>query len=196
MELVLATSNKHKAEEIGKLLPEGFMLRSLAETGFTSPIEESADTIRGNSLLKAKAVSDFLRASGSTAAVIADDSGLEVDFLGGRPGVHSARYAGEQANDEANNKKLLAEMNTATDRKARFVTVITLIHEGHSFFFEGEVSGTIAHEPRGHAGFGYDPLFIPTGYRSTFAELGPEIKKRISHRAVAINKLLHFLASL
>jgi XTP/dITP diphosphohydrolase len=196
MELVLASSNKHKADEIRQLLPEGFFLRTLAEAGFTSQIEESADTIKGNSLLKARVVSDFLKASGLHAAVIADDSGLEVDSLGGKPGVYSARYAGEGASDESNNKKLLAEMRTVTDRKARFVTVITLIAEGKPFFFEGEISGTIAHEARGHAGFGYDPLFIPTGYRSTFAELGPEVKKQISHRAQAINKLLRFLATL
>src|SRR4051812_19989684 len=124
MELVLATSNKHKASEIRALLPEGFILRTLAEVGFTSQIEETADTIKGNSLLKALAVSDFLKHEGIQAAVIADDSGLEVDCLGGKPGVYSARYSGVGATDEANNKKLLAEMKTATDRKARFVTVI------------------------------------------------------------------------
>jgi XTP/dITP diphosphohydrolase len=193
MELVVATSNKHKVEEIRKLLPQEFLVRTLDETGFHGVIEETAPTIKGNSLLKARVISDYLRAKGKKAAVIADDSGLEVFALDGRPGVHSARYAGPSSTDELNNKKLLGELSSVTDRRARFLTVITLIIESEPVFFEGEVKGTIVYESRGKTGFGYDPLFVPQGYRSTFAELGSEVKNQISHRAEAMRKLVDFL---
>jgi XTP/dITP diphosphohydrolase len=127
-------------------------------------------------------------------AVFADDSGLEVEALNGAPGVYSARYAGVPKDDQKNNQKLLTDLRQATNRKARFVTVITLLINGQVHYFEGEVSGTITHEARGKTGFGYDPLFIPTGYRSTFAELGPEVKNSISHRAAAVSSLIRFLA--
>lgn len=193
MELILATSNKHKVEEIQRLLPEAYAVKSLSEIGFLGTIEEDAPTIEGNSLLKARAISDFLKAKGKLTPVIADDSGLEVFALDGRPGVHSARYAGPGATDETNNKKLLAELSRVTDRRARFVTVITLIAGNEPVFFEGEVKGTITYEARGGSGFGYDPLFIPQGYRSTFAELGAEVKNQVSHRSQAIKKLVDFL---
>ena len=192
MELILASHNKHKVEEIAAVLPPGFSVKTLNEIGITEEIPEPGSTIKENSYLKAKYVFDFLEGK---AAVFADDSGLEVAALNGAPGVYSARYAGVPKNDAANNKKLLQEMNQVTDRKARFVTVITLIMNGETRYFEGEVKGTIAYEPRGNSGFGYDPLFIPQGYRSTFAELGAEIKNSISHRANAVKKLLDFLQS-
>jgi XTP/dITP diphosphohydrolase len=191
MELILASHNKHKAEEISAVLPPGFSVKTLNEIGITEEIPEPGSTIKENSYLKAKCVFDFLEGK---AAVFADDSGLEVAALNGVPGVHSARYAGVPKNDQANNKKLLQEMKQVTDRKARFVTVIALILDGEAHYFEGEVKGTIAYEPRGNSGFGYDPLFIPQGYRSTFAELGAEIKNSISHRANAVKKLLDFLS--
>jgi XTP/dITP diphosphohydrolase len=196
MELIVATSNKHKVEEIKKLLPARFVLRTLSEIGFTDPIEENAPTIKGNSLLKAEAVFNFIRTKHSLPGVIADDSGLEVVALDGRPGVRSARYSGDNATDESNNNKLLSELERVNDRRARFVTVITFMGEGEPVFFEGEVKGTIAYESRGKEGFGYDPLFIPQGYRSTFAELGPEVKNQISHRAAAIKRLVEFLKTL
>ena len=133
--------------------------------------------------------------SGGTNApvtVFADDSGLEVEALDGAPGVFSARYAGVPKNDQQNNEKLLTELSAKSNRRARFVTVITLIHDGAVHYFEGEVKGTIAYEPRGNQGFGYDPLFIPQGYRSTFAELGLEVKNKISHRALAVKQLIEF----
>jgi XTP/dITP diphosphohydrolase len=192
MELILASHNKHKVEEIAAVLPSGYSLKTLNEIGITEEIPEPGATIKENSYLKAKYVSDFLKGK---SAVFADDSGLEVAALNGAPGVYSARYAGIPKNDQANNKKLLQEMNRVTDRKARFVTVITLILNNEIHYFEGEVKGTIAYEPRGNNGFGYDPLFIPQAYRSTFAELGAEVKNSISHRANALKKLLDFLQS-
>ena len=125
--------------------------------------------------------------------MFADDSGLEVNALNNAPGVYSARYAGVPKNDVANNEKLLEELKLKTDRKARFVTVITLILNGEINYFEGEIKGTISFEGRGTRGFGYDPLFIPQGYRSTFAELGADVKNTISHRALAVKKLIEFL---
>jgi XTP/dITP diphosphohydrolase len=192
MELILASHNKHKVEEIAAVLPAGYSVKTLNEIGITEEIPEPGATIKENSYLKAKYVSDFLKGK---VSVFADDSGLEVAALHGAPGVHSARYAGIPKSDEANNKKLLQEMKQVTDRKARFVTVITLILNDEVHYFEGEVKGTIAYEPRGNSGFGYDPLFIPQGYRSTFAELGAEVKNSISHRANAVKKLLDFLQS-
>jgi len=125
--------------------------------------------------------------------VISDDSGLEVDALNGAPGVYSARYAGDPRNDQRNTEKLLDELQGASNRKAQFRTVITLMNAENSFQFEGIVSGTIAKSPRGEAGFGYDPVFVPERYQHTFAELAADVKNKISHRANAIEKLLHFL---
>jgi XTP/dITP diphosphohydrolase len=196
MEIVLASANKHKLREIRELLPAGYSIKGLGDIGFNSQIDEVAETIKGNSLLKAQTVKTFLDRSGSNYAVLADDSGLEVHALEGKPGVHSARFAGAGANDAANNSKLLREMERITDRTARFLTVLTFLSGNGTHFFEGDVKGTIALAPRGNNGFGYDPLFIPQGFRSTFAELGPEIKNRISHRAVAMNKFIDLLTKL
>jgi XTP/dITP diphosphohydrolase len=172
------------------MLPGTVRVAGLQDLDIQEEIEESGTTIADNSRLKAQFLKGRLP---DCDLIIADDSGLEVEALGGAPGVYSARYAGEPKSDEANNRKLLHELSHATNRKARFVTVITLIDGGEVHVFEGEVRGTIAHEPRGVNGFGYDPLFIPTGYRSTFAELGAEVKNAISHRAAAMKKLLAFL---
>jgi XTP/dITP diphosphohydrolase len=197
MELVFASSNKNKIAEVRSLLPASVNLKGLSEIGITGDIPETGITIRENSFLKASSVADHLKRSHIKASVFADDSGLEVETLSGAPGVFSARYAGEPKNDNANNMKLLLELKNVTKRQARFVTVITLIDDKGSInYFEGEITGTIAYEPRGTNGFGYDPLFIPRGYRSTFAELSAEEKNKISHRAVAVKKLVGFLSAL
>lgn len=176
------------------MLPAEFTLGGLEDIGITNEIPEPGSTIKENSYLKAKYVVGFLK--DKAIAVFADDSGLEVEALNGAPGVYSARYAGIPKSDEANNKKLLEELRSKTTRKARFVTVITLIINEEIHYFEGEIKGTIAFELRGKNGFGYDPLFIPQGYRSTFAELSPEVKNTISHRAEAVKKLIAFLSQL
>ena len=212
MKLIFASSNKNKIREISALLPSHIQLLGLADVGITEEIPEPGATIKENSFLKAKYVAERLK----SVTVFADDSGLEVEALDNAPGVYSARYAGIPKCDEANNKKLLKELEKITKRHARFVTVITLITDlfpdsqsdslynpflkslsfGEGFrvrHFEGVIKGTIAYESRGKNGFGYDPLFIPQGYRSTFAELSAEEKNKISHRAIAVKKLLEFL---
>lgn len=193
MKLIFATANKNKINEIRALLPNEFELLGLEDVGITDEIPETGATIKENSLLKAQYVLDFLKSTKKNLSVFSDDSGLEVLSLNNSPGVYSARYVGIPKDDEANNKKLLEELKLVTNRKARFVTVITLIINGEIHYFEGEVKGTISYEARGKTGFGYDPLFIPQGYRSTFAELGAEVKNAISHRANAVNLLIDFL---
>lgn len=196
MQLVFASANAHKIKEINALLPAGYTLLGLTDVGINYEIPEPGATIRENSFLKAKHVLKTLeQQEKGTLAVFADDSGLEVEALNGAPGVYSARYAGVPKDDANNNKKLLRELRHATNRKARFVTCITLLMNKQIYCFEGEVTGTIAFEERGTTGFGYDPLFIPTGYRSTFAELGAEVKNAISHRAKAVKSLVDFLVS-
>jgi XTP/dITP diphosphohydrolase len=191
VKIVFATRNANKVKEVVALLPPGFTMFTMDEAGVGADIPETGSTISENSILKAKHVYELLTPAHGIC-VVAEDSGLEVDALNGAPGVFSARYAGT-GNDADNNRKLLEELRNATDRKARFVTVIALIHNGEIDLFEGEISGTIAYEPRGATGFGYDPLFIPTGYRSTFAELGMEVKNKISHRSIATSKLINHL---
>lgn len=193
MKIVFASSNQHKISEIKTLLPSQFTLLGLNDIGITQEIPEPGTSIKENSFLKAAFVRDYLNSKSENCMVFADDSGLEVEALNNVPGVYSARYAGIPKNDEANNLKLLSEMQTITKRHARFVTVITLIINGEVHYFEGEVKGTIAYEARGNSGFGYDPLFIPQGYRSTFSELGMDIKNSISHRSIAVSKLANFL---
>jgi XTP/dITP diphosphohydrolase len=193
MELLFASANQHKIREIKEILPDGYILAGLTDIGITEEIPEPGETIRENSYLKARYVWEKLSLAKKQMAVFADDSGLEVQALGTAPGVYSARYAGVPKSDSRNNEKLLHELRQVTDRKARFVTVITLIINNATHYFEGEVHGTIAYEPRGGNGFGYDPLFIPRGYRSTFAELGAETKNAISHRAQAVKQLVDFL---
>jgi XTP/dITP diphosphohydrolase len=192
MKIIFASANKNKIKEIKALLPESFELLGLEDIGITEDIPEPGTSIKENSFLKAQYVLHFFKNKNETVAVFADDSGLEVEALDSAPGVYSARYAGIPKNDTNNNKKLLEELKLVTDRKARFVTVITLIINGEVHYFEGEIKGTIAFEGRGNNGFGYDPLFIPQGYRSTFAELDAEVKNTISHRALAVKKLIAF----
>jgi XTP/dITP diphosphohydrolase len=193
MNLIFASSNKNKISEIKTMLPASIKLLGLSDIGITEEIPEPGTSIKENSFLKAKHVVDFLKTQDKHFSVFADDSGLEVDALNNAPGVYSARYAGIPKNDAANNLKLLSELQTITKRNARFVTVITLILNGEVHYFEGKIKGTIAYEARGSSGFGYDPLFIAQGYRSTFAELGMEVKNSISHRSIAVSKLAKFL---
>ena len=186
-QLILATHNDHKAKEFRDILPQ-YSVQTLADLGHDDEIKETETSLEGNSFIKAETV--FKRYG---HVVISDDSGLEVDALNGAPGVYSARYAGEPRNDQRNTEKLLDELQGASNRKAQFRTVITLMNAENSFQFEGIVKGTIAKSPLGEAGFGYDPVFIPDGVQQTFAELAANEKNKISHRANAIEKLLHFL---
>jgi XTP/dITP diphosphohydrolase len=194
--IVFASTNKNKIGELSAMLPADYKLLTLQDIMITGDIAETGKTILENSLLKARYVANYLKSKSVSYAVIADDSGLEVEALDGAPGVYSARYAGEHKNVSDNNKKLLSELQNITKRQARFVTVISLIKDGKEHTFEGEIKGTIAYEPRGNNGFGYDPLFIPQGSRSTFAELTSEEKNRISHRAKAVEKLMEYLSEL
>ena len=186
-QLILATHNDHKAQEFRDILQQ-YSLQTLKELGYGEEVKETGKNLEENSFHKAKTV---FKVYGHV--VISDDSGLEVNALNGAPGVYSARYAGEPRNDQRNTEKLLDELQGASNRKAQFRTVISLMNAENSFQFERIVSGTIAKSPRGEAGFGYDPVFVPDGYQHTFAELAANEKNKISHRANAIEKLLHFL---
>lgn len=191
MKLVFATGNSHKVKEVRKLLPASVELLSLSDLDFTDDLPETANTFEGNALQKARYIYDKLGVN-----CIADDSGIEVFVLGGRPGVFSARYAGPDCNSHDNVKKLLTEMKGETNRKARFRTIIASIIDGEEKTFEGIVNGEITTDIRGMEGFGYDPVFIPEGYNNTFAEMSPEQKNMISHRAMAIQKLTLYLKQL
>ena len=186
--LVFATNNLHKLEEVRDILGGSFRIASLKEIGCTDDIPETADTLEGNALQKARYVKDKFGYD-----CFADDTGLEVEALGGAPGVFSARYAGPGHDSEANMRKLLKELEGKMNRQAQFRTVVALILEGREYTFEGIVRGTILTERRGTAGFGYDPVFVPEGYAETFAEMGSEEKNRISPRARAVQKLADFL---
>ncbi len=187
--LVFATNNAHKLEEISAILGDKVEILSLKDIHCQVDIPETADTLEGNSLLKAQYVREHYGMD-----CFADDTGLEVEALNGAPGVYSARYAGGEGHDsEANMKRLLKELEEKENRKARFRTVIALILNGEVHQFEGTVEGHILREKRGSSGFGYDPVFVPEGYTESFAELGEEIKNQISHRARAVQKLSEFL---
>ena len=190
--LVFATNNRHKLEEVSAMTGGTVKIVRLAEIGCHDDIPETADTFQGNALQKAAYVYEHFG-----LPCFADDSGLEVDCLEGIPGVLSARYAGEHGNSEANIAKLLDAMKGSENRKADFKTVVALIlPDGKTEFFEGRVDGVITMEKRGEGGFGYDPIFIPDGYDKTFAELGENIKNKISHRAKAIAALCEYLKRL
>ena len=186
--LCFATNNAHKLEEIQALLGGAFVLKTLAEIGCHEDIAETAETIEGNSLLKAQHVWNNYHLN-----CFADDSGLEVAALGGAPGVNSAHYSGQRDYD-TNNALLLKNLAQITDRRARFKTVITLIIDGQVQQFEGTIDGQIIDRPRGNHGFGYDPLFVPDGHQHTFAELTLAQKSQLSHRARAFGKLVVFLS--
>ena len=199
MKIVFATNNKNKLSEIREILGSGFEVMSLAEIGCHEDIPETGDTLLDNAVQKARYVFEKYGYD-----CFADDTGLEVDALGGEPGVHSARYAeGTDHDSNANMDKLLGKLGDETHRTARFRTVIALLQKQQSgesagegsvlHIFEGKVEGSIIKEKRGAEGFGYDPIFMPEGYDKTFAELGLDIKNQISHRARAVKKLADYL---
>ncbi len=189
-ELIIATNNAHKLQEIQPLIPDHFEIRTLKQIGCTDDIPETADTLEGNALLKARYIFDKYGFD-----CFADDTGLEIEALNGRPGVYSARYATDGHDFEANIDKVLAELNGIENRKARFRTVIALILDGKVSYFEGIVNGNIIKERKGSAGFGYDPVFVPEGHRQTFAEMSLAKKNKISHRARAVAGLVDFLTA-
>ncbi|MBI2270837.1 MAG: non-canonical purine NTP diphosphatase [Bacteroidetes bacterium] len=190
-QLVFASNNANKLQEIALLLPPGFVLKGLADIGCFDDLPETQPDIEGNALQKARYISEKYRVN-----CFADDTGLEIDALSGRPGVYSARYAGEQKNADDNMNKVLSEMKGISNRKARFKTVIGLVWNGKDFLFEGIVEGTITENKNGSMGFGYDPVFMPDGYSKTFAQMDIDGKNKISHRARAVNKLVNYLNSL
>jgi len=185
--LVFATNNAHKLSEVKAILSD-YEIVSLSEINCFDDIPETADTLEGNALIKAKFIFEKYGFD-----CFADDTGLEVDALNGEPGVYSARYAGEDHNSLNNMMKLLDKLGENPHREAHFRTVIALIEGGKVQYFEGKIDGKIAYSPRGEAGFGYDPVFVPSTYNLSFAELGAEEKNKISHRALAVQKLEAYL---
>jgi XTP/dITP diphosphohydrolase len=188
MKLLFATNNKHKIREISDIISNNFTIIGLADVNITEDIPEEAETLADNALFKARYVHERTGMN-----VFADDTGLEVEALGGEPGVYSARYAGEGKSFDDNINKLLNRLEGVEERKARFRTVIALILDNMEYMFEGSVEGEILSERKGTGGFGYDPVFRAAGYDQTFAEMPLTEKNRISHRAVAMRKLLNFL---
>ena len=187
-EIIFATNNAHKLSEVQAVLGDAFELITLRECGITEDIPETAPTLEGNALQKARYVYEK-----TGADCFADDTGLEVDALGGAPGVHSARYATDGHDFAANNRLLLKNLEGVENRSAHFRTVIALILDGEEYLFEGRVEGVIATEESGCGGFGYDPLFVPSGEIITFAEMSAEAKNAISHRGRAVAELVKFL---
>ncbi|MGI6030209.1 MAG: XTP/dITP diphosphatase [Eubacteriales bacterium] len=182
MNIVVATGNAGKVREIREILaPLGYTVQSMKERGIELEVEETGSTFAENAYLKAKAIFDLCG-----EMTMADDSGLEVDALGGAPGVYSARYAGEGHDDQANNRKLLAALEQIQDRRAHFTCAICCVYPGGNFTVEGRCEGVIAREPAGEGGFGYDPLFYVEQYGKTFGELTSEEKNAISHRGEAL----------
>jgi XTP/dITP diphosphohydrolase len=188
MELVFASGNEHKVYEVAKKLGGSIPLKGLHDIGCTTDLPETSDTLEGNARQKARYVWEHFGVN-----CFADDTGLEVLALDMAPGVYSARYAGGQRSSTDNMRLLLENLQNQSDRSARFRTVICLILEGEEYLFEGTVQGTIRHEPSGTDGFGYDPVFEPSGYAITFAEMSVEEKNIISHRGKAIAALRDFL---
>lgn len=188
MKLVFATNNRHKLEEITRMLGDKYEVVSLEQIGCREDIPEDHETLQGNALQKARYVKDHYGYD-----CFADDTGLEIEALNDRPGVYSARYAGPAKNPEDNMRKVLSEMEGKDNRNARFRTVIALIMDGKEHCFEGRVDGKILTERQGKTGFGYDPIFCPDGYKESFAEMDMDRKNRISHRGKAVEKLVKFL---
>lgn len=189
--LIFATNNIHKLQEIREMLSFCYSVLSLKDVDLDIDIAETGNTFKENAVIKAEVVFKITNEN-----CFADDSGLCVDALDGGPGVWSARYAGEPSNDGRNRKKILQELDGKERREAAFYTVICLMMNGEPYFFEGKVSGKITTEEKGNNGFGYDPVFIPEGYDKTFAEMNAEEKNAISHRAIAVKKMVDFLVPL
>jgi XTP/dITP diphosphohydrolase len=188
VKLVLASNNKGKLAELQRWLPAGISALRLADIGFSQVIDEPFDSFRENACIKAKTVFDFCG-----LPTLSDDSGICADALGGRPGVHSARFAGDGASDQQNNQKLLASLCDTRDRDAHYTAVLCFINAEGARYFEGRCDGQIGPAPVGEQGFGYDPIFIPQGFSESFAQLAPELKGRISHRARALQQFVAFL---
>ena len=188
--LVFATNNKHKLHEVSALLEGKVTIKSLSDMGLAGDIPETADTLKGNALQKAQWVWDRTHTD-----CFADDTGLEVEALGGAPGVYSARYAGEHCSFDDNINKLLSALDGNANRRACFRTVICLIENGVPTYFEGRVDGVILTERYGTDGFGYDPVFMPDRFAVSFAEMPLEVKNMISHRGIAVKKLADHLTS-
>lgn len=186
--LLFASGNPNKIREVNEMLSEGWTVRSILDMGITEELPENQDTLEGNALEKARYIYEK-----TGQDCFSEDTGLEIDALGGAPGVYTARYGGDSKDPRANIRKALRELEGADDRRARFRTVIALILGGEEFLFEGIAPGSIRHEPSGSGGFGYDPVFQPEGYDITFAEMDPATKNRISHRGQAVRKLVAFL---
>ena len=191
MKIVFATNNAHKLDEVRQVVGDKFALVSLRECGIVEDIPENEPTLEGNALAKARYIYER-----TGADCFADDTGLEVDALGGEPGVRSARYATDGHDDEANKRLLLERLQGVENRAAQFRTAVALIMGGKEYLFEGIVRGRIATEQHGEGGFGYDPLFVPEDYDRTFAQMSAEEKNAISHRGRAVRKLAEFLQNL
>ncbi len=188
MKIIFATANQNKANEIQKIVPQEIQILSLKDIGFEGEIPETQPTIEGNAIQKANFIVDKFAQN-----CFADDTGLEVEALNGEPGVYSARYAGEERDDEKNIDLVLEKLANQENRKARFKTVIALVIENQLHTFEGIIEGEIIKERRGTQGFGYDSVFVPNGFQKTFAELSMQEKNQISHRARATKKMIEFL---
>jgi len=188
--IVFATNNKHKLEEISEALKNKFEILSLKDINCFEEIPEEQETIEGNASQKSWYIYNKCKIN-----CFADDTGLEIEALDGRPGVYSARYVGENPSYDDNINKVLEELQGKSNRNAKFITVISLIIDGKEFLFEGTVNGKILEKRRGTNGFGYDPVFMPDGFDKTFAEMTLEEKNKISHRGIAVKKLIEFLAT-
>ena len=188
MELIIASQNQNKLVEFKKILGDKINLFSLSDIGLNQEIPENEKTIKKNAMFKAKFVN-----TQTGKNVFADDTGLEIDSLNGEPGVYSARYSGVERNSDKNIELVLTKLKNKSNRNSRFKTIISLILDGKSVNFEGVVEGKITEEKRGTNGFGYDPIFQPNGYASTFGEMSLKEKNKISHRSIAINKMVQYL---
>lgn len=188
MELIIASQNQNKLVEFKKILGDKINLFSLSDIGLNQEIPENEKTIKKNAMFKAKFVN-----TQTGKNVFADDTGLEIDSLNGEPGVYSARYSGVERNSDKNIELVLRKLKNKANRNSRFKTIISLIIDGKSVNFEGVVEGKITDEKRGSNGFGYDPIFQPNGYASTFGEMSLKEKNKISHRSIAINKMVQYL---
>jgi XTP/dITP diphosphohydrolase len=186
--LVFATNNQHKLREIREIAGNDFEIMSLGDVGFTGDIPETEDTLEGNARQKANFVFGKIKIN-----CFADDTGLEIDAMDGRPGVYSARYAGEGCSFDDNINKILEELEGVGNRKAKFRCVICLLLNGDEYLFEGRIDGSITTERKGNTGFGYDPVFVPNGYQQTFAEMPPYLKNGVSHRGRAMGKMMKFI---
>jgi XTP/dITP diphosphohydrolase len=186
--IIFATNNKHKTEEIRVILGSDYQITTLKDAGIDIEIPEPHHTLKENALEKARTIFQLTNKN-----CFSEDTGLQVEALNGAPGVFSARYAGEEATADDNIKKLMLELNEEPNRKACFTTCICLILNGKEYFFEGNCTGKISLTATGTNGFGYDPVFIPDGYEASFAELDQKVKAEISHRKIAVSKMVEFL---